>query len=96
MHIFYINVPTNYNYNWQLSSSASEVLCLQTEASEVSFVANSYAKISAGDCYRVTVPAESDELIFILKTGFEKVNDIAVSKYLKKNRIELMPLFDYT
>ena len=82
MHTFYIDVPSNYNYNWSLAPGSSKALQLETGALKVFFVANSIAKISNGDCYQVTVPTTEDELFYILKTGFTQPNSKAVDDYL--------------
>jgi hypothetical protein len=72
MHIFYVDVPTGYKYDWSVSSSPTEILRVKTGAL-IEFVCNSHARISEGDVYQVGVETEKDELFFLLKTGFSKM-----------------------
>jgi hypothetical protein len=82
MHIFYVDVPTGYKYDWSVSSSPTEVLRIETGAL-IEFVCNSHARISDGDVYQVGVETEKDELFFLLKTGFSKMKTEVVAEYLK-------------
>jgi len=82
MHIFYVEVPTNYKYDWSVSSSPTEVLRVKTGAL-IEFVCNSHARISDGDVYQVGVESDKDELFFLLKTGFSKMKTEVVTEYLQ-------------
>ena len=85
MHIFYVEVPTNYKYNWSISSSPTEVLRVETRTL-IEFVCNSHARISEGDVYQVGVDSDRDELFFLLKTGFSKMKTEVVQNYLELRR----------
>jgi hypothetical protein len=82
MHIFYIEVPNGYKYDWSISSSPTEVLRVET-GTLIEFVCNSHARISDGDVYQVGVDTEKDELFFLLKTGFSKMKTEVVTEYLQ-------------
>lgn len=82
MHIFYVEVPSWYNYDWSISSSPTEILRVETGAL-IEFVCNSHARISEGDVYQVGVETDKDELFFLLKTGFSKMKTEVVKEYLQ-------------
>lgn len=82
MHIFYIEVPNNYKYDWSIAKSPTDILRVETGAL-VEFICNSHARISEGDVYQVGVDSEKDEVFFILKTGFSKMKTEVVTEYLK-------------
>ena len=82
MHIFYVEVPSDYKYDWSVSSSPTEVLRVKT-GTLVEFVCNSHARISDGDVYQVGVDSDKDELFFLLKTGFSKMKTEVVQEYLQ-------------
>jgi len=82
MHIFYVSVPSDYKYDWSISSSPTEVLRVET-GTLIEFVCNSHARISEGDVYQVGVETEKDELFFLLKTGFSKMKTEVVKEYLQ-------------
>jgi phosphorylcholine metabolism protein LicD len=82
MHTFYINVPSDYKYDWSISSSPAVVLSIEHGA-YIEFICNSWAKISEGDVYKVKVNSVKDELFFLLKTGFKKIKTEVVNEYLK-------------
>ncbi len=63
MHIFYVSVPSDYKYDWSVSSSPTEVLRIKT-GTLIEFVCNSHARLSEGDVYQVGVDSEKDELFF--------------------------------
>lgn len=81
MHIFYVDVPSDYNYDWNISDSSTEILRVQT-GTLIEFVCNNHARISKGDVYQVKVDSEKDELFFLLKTGFSKMKTEVVKNYL--------------
>ncbi len=81
MHIFYVDVPSDYNYDWNISDSSTEILRVQT-GTLIEFVCNNHARISKGDVYQVKVDSEKDELFFLLKTGFSKMKTEVVADYL--------------
>lgn len=87
MHTFYIDVPDDYFLDWSLSSNCAEVIRMQSNANRVTFIANSYALISKGDCYKVTVATPQDELFYLLTTGFDKADDHKVNTYMKSKGI---------
>jgi len=82
MHIFYVEVPTGYKYDWSISSSPTEILRVET-GTLIEFVCNSHARISEGDVYQVGVESDKDELFFLLKTGFSKMKTEVVQNYLE-------------
>ncbi len=82
MHIFYVSVPSDYKYDWSVSSSPTEVLRIKT-GTLIEFVCNSHARLSEGDVYQVGVDSEKDELFFLLKTGFSKMKTEVVQEYLR-------------
>ncbi len=82
MHIFYVDVPSDYKYDWSISSSPTEILRVET-GTLIEFVCNSHARISDGDVYQVGVETEKDELFFLLKTGFSKMKTEVVKEYLQ-------------
>jgi hypothetical protein len=82
MHIFYVEVPNNYKYDWSISKSPTEILRVET-GTLIEFVCNSHARISDGDVYQVGVETEKDELFFLLKTGFSKMKTEVVQEYLQ-------------
>lgn len=82
MHIFYVDVPGDYEYDWSISTHPTEILRFETGAL-IEFVCNSHARISEGDVYQVGVDTEKDELFFLLKTGFTKMKTEVVAEYLE-------------
>jgi len=85
MHIFYVEVPTSYKYDWSISSSPTEIMRVKT-GTLIEFVCNNHARISEGDVYQVGVESDKDELFFLLKTGFSKMKTEVVQNYLELRR----------
>jgi hypothetical protein len=81
-HKFYIEVPNNYKYDWSIAKIAHEVLSTEYNAA-IEFICNTGARISEGDVFSVTTENVGDELFFLLKTGFKKMNTHDVETYLQ-------------
>ena len=81
-HSFYVDVPHGYDYKWdgKNTPTCSEALTREYGI-PIEFVVNSFAKISKGDAHRVTVDNEGDELLFLLRTGFEKLETQKLKNY---------------
>lgn len=82
-HVFYVDVPYTYDYVWGRLRSGPDVLTRDFGV-KFEFICNSNAKISEGDVHRVTVKDYKDEVFFLLKTGFKKVNTNVVDTFLSK------------
>ena len=81
-HKFYIEVPNNYKYDWSIAKIAHEVLSIEYGPS-IDFICNHGARISEGDVFSVTTESEGEEVFFLLKTGFKKMNTKDVENYLQ-------------
>lgn len=83
MHIFYVDVPYDYKYNFKRwgVEYGDEVLSRDFNT-KIEFICNSGAKISHGDCHRIIVDTEKDELFFLITSGFEKIPTEIVEKYI--------------
>jgi hypothetical protein len=82
MHKFYIDVPSDYKYDWSIAKIAHDVLSIEYNAA-IEFICNIGARISEGDVFSVTTENEGDEVFFLLKTGFKKMNTHKVETYLQ-------------
>jgi hypothetical protein len=82
MHIFYVEVPNSYKYDWSIAKIAHEVLSTEYNAA-IEFICNQGARISEGDVFSVTTEYEGEELFFLLKTGFKKMNTQVVESYIQ-------------
>lgn len=83
-HRIYVDVPADYNYNWNENDNCSRVLSDAFGYPFIFFV-NSGANISEGDCFKVELKDEEDEVFFFLKTGFKKVDTKLVEGYLLRS-----------
>lgn len=89
-NVIYIDVPSDYNYNYSLSGKCAEALqSEQNIQGAVTFICNSVAKISNGDVYQVTFDnllGEDDKLLFIIKHGFPILESAKAEEYILKRR----------
>lgn len=83
MHELYIDVPNDFKYNWSLGKDVDAVLTNMFNV-PIEFVVNSLAKITKGDCYRVTLDSEDDVLFFLLKTGFKLADQTKSAVHFEK------------
>lgn len=97
MHRVYVNLPYNYNYEYQGESCGPEALSREFGV-EFEFICNAaqsrfnLSKLgqvgNKGDAHVVFLESEKDEIFFLLKSGFIKLNNIVVEDYLNKKRTE--------
>lgn len=91
-HIFYIDVPNEYEYKYQPGDKYGTDVLTREYGVPITFVCNHGAKISEGDVHAVTVNNVGEELFFLLKTGFKKVNTQVVLNYIQA-KIDARQLF---
>jgi len=106
MHKFFVDVPYGYIYVYNGEQDGTEVLTRDFGV-KFTFICNAHgARLNAkgvgavgnkGDAHMVTVGSESDELFFLLKTGFTKLNTDVVNLYLqaRQDAIQLKRKKDY-
>ena len=98
MHKFYVDVPYGHPYKWiQVRDEADHALTREFGV-KFKFICNAHGahfnpdKLGAvgnkGDANMVEVETEKDELFFLIKTGFTKLNTSVVEDYLNKKRTE--------
>jgi hypothetical protein len=103
MHTIYVDVPYEYNYVYQVDrgeSTGPEVLTRDFGV-KFAFICNAAKRFrdpaglgavgNRGDAYVVWLESEEDELFFLIKTGFKKLNTDVVDLFLKA-RLEAIHL----
>jgi hypothetical protein len=95
MHKIYVDVPYNYDYVYHGESSGPEVLTRDFGAQFV-FICNAAQRVknasglgivgNRGDAHLVWLESEEDELFFLIKTGFTKLNTDVVGSYINEKR----------
>ena len=95
MHKIYVDVPYEYNYVYRVNQDESTGPDVLTRDFGVkfAFVCNAHGahlnanKLGAvgnkGDAHVVWLESEEDELFFLIKTGFTKLNKDVVELYLQ-------------
>lgn len=68
--VVYIDVPSDYRYDWNFSASSERCL-FKDLGYGVEFVCNYGAQISKGDVYAVLLKDAKDEIFFRLKNKFD-------------------------
>ena len=97
MHTFYIDVPADFDYPWHLcpytdptgerhEATGPEILRVMYPEVKIKFICNSYANLSVGDVHQIDVENESDEIFFLLKTGFLKIDAQEIEEFISKKR----------
>ena len=82
-HIFYIDVPNDYKYVYRDGDRYGPDVLTREYGVPIRFICNSLAKISDGDVHAVIVNNVGEELFFLLKNDFKKVNTQVVQNYLQ-------------
>jgi hypothetical protein len=103
MHKIYVDVPYEYNYVYRVDhdeSTGPEVLARDFGV-KFAFICNAAQRFSnpeglgavgnTGDAHVVWLESEKDELFFLIKSGFTKLNKDVVELFLKA-RLEAMRL----
>jgi hypothetical protein len=91
-YVFYVDVPNTYQYDYVPGDMTGPDVLTRELGVQITFICNSVAKISEGDVHAVTVESEKDELFFLLKSGFKKMDTQVVETYLQA-RIDARRLF---
>jgi hypothetical protein len=95
MHKVYVDVPYEYNYVYRIAQgedTGPEVLSRDFGV-KFAFICNAAQRFSnpeglgavgnTGDAHVVWLESEKDELFFLIKTGFTKLNKNVVELFLK-------------
>ena len=95
-HKLYFDVPYGYEYKWGDPNDDGEKALSRELGVKVKFICNAHGasfhldKVGAvgntGDAHVVELDSEKDELFFLVKTGFTKLNSSVVEDYLKNKR----------
>lgn len=84
---FYIDVTYTYDYDFSVHKTVESSLMFDIKAQDVKFICNSYARVSSGDLYEITLFEEDDIISFILRTEFIPARNIdEIEKYRSKNK----------
>jgi len=81
MRKFYVDVSSNFKYDWHISHNVDVILEKMTGCEKARFVCNSFGGISNGDCYKITLNNDDDKLFYLLKTGFTTIDPTVVSNW---------------
>ena len=98
MHKFYVDVPYGHEYKFQGKDDDADSALTREFGVNFTFICNASGSQfhpdrvgvvgNEGDANMVEVETEQDELLFLLKTGFTKLNTEVVENYIKKKRTE--------
>jgi len=85
MKTFYVSVPNTWSVgkDWSGTRYGDELVHKLTGTKEVVFIVNSSARLSDGDLYRIKLHDTDDEVFYLLRTGFTKIDDDKIETYLK-------------
>lgn len=82
----YIDVPSDYPYDFNLCSEVNGCLRMQERIpGQVQFICNSLGKISNGDVYKIAFDrplSEGDKLFFLIKHGFNIIDSAIVEEFM--------------
>ena len=84
MHIFYVDVPYDYDYKFDASSQLGDAVLTRDFGVKFKFICNGGGGISKGDAHRVEVNSEAEETFILVKTGWTKLNNKVVKDYFSK------------
>lgn len=83
-HVFYIDVPIEFDYRFDRFVgdylTGADVLAKDFGV-KIKFICNPGGGISRGDAHSVEVENEQEEVFFLLKTGFTKLDKHVVKEY---------------
>ena len=98
MHKIYVDVPYEYNYVYRVDHdecTGPEVLARDFGV-KFAFICNAARAMfntsglgmvdNQGDAHMVELESAEDELFFLIKTGFAKLNTSVVENYINKGR----------
>ena len=96
MHKFYVDVPYGYVYKWQNKKEGGDEALVREFGVNIKFICNAHgahfnqdnlgAVGNKGDAHMVELESEKDELFFLIKTGWTKLNTEVVENYIKTKR----------
>ena len=84
-HVFYVDVPEEYNYQFDDKTRRGDDVLTRDFGAKVKFICNRAGRISKGDAHSVEVENEQEEVFFLLKTGFTKLDKLIVKEHFAKN-----------